>query len=161
MSKPELHERLERADAQRIAGIAGWYEPPTYVEIADMWKRFVTQLGFPGQLGAGETIGVFRDREPSIQGFEHLAGVRVALDADVDVPAAFEVWELPPQAYLVFRQMLTAEPLHLQMMAAQASIGQLVAGAGYERLTAPDLQVYPASFRLEGGWVEHWIPVDD
>jgi predicted transcriptional regulator YdeE len=157
--KPELHERLERTAAQRIAGLAGWYEPPTYPEIADMWKRFGAQLGFAGQLGAGETIGVFRNREPSIQGFEHLAGVRVTSDAHI--PLSFEVWDLPPQAYLVFRQMLNAEPLHLQMMVAQALIGQLVAGAGYERLIAPDLQVYPANFRLQGGWVEHWIPVDD
>jgi uncharacterized protein with NAD-binding domain and iron-sulfur cluster len=78
------------------------------------------------------------------------------------LPPSFQVWDLPPQVYLVFRQMLTKAPLHVQVMAAQDEIGGKVAGAGYERLTAPDLQVYPAKFQLgNGGWLEHWIPVDD
>jgi predicted transcriptional regulator YdeE len=158
--RPELHERLEHADTQRIAGLAGHFEPSTYPEIAGMWKRFGAQLGFPGQLGGGETIGVFRNRDPDKQSFEHLAGVRILSDSHM--PLSFEAWDLPPQAYLVFRQMLTAEPLHLQVMAAQTEIGERVAGAGYSRLVAPDLQIYPANFRLgNGGWLEHWIPVDD
>lgn len=159
--RPDLHERLEHADVRRIAGLAGWFEPPTYPEIADLWKRFGAQLGFPGQLGDGQTIGVFRNREASIQGFEHLAGVRIVSDSHI--PLSFEVWDLPPQAYLVFRQMLTADPLHLQVMAAQEEIWErLLVGAGYERLSVPDLQVYPANFKLgHGGWLEHWIPVDD
>jgi predicted transcriptional regulator YdeE len=156
--KPDLHERLERADAQRIAGLSGQFDPSTYLQVQDMWKRFGAQLGFPGQLGGGETIGIFRNRMGPV--FEHLAGVRIAPDAAT--PPSFQVWDLPPQAYLVFRQMLTKDPLHLQVMAAQEEIGGKVAGAGYERLTAPDLQVYPAKFQLgNGGWLEHWIPVDD
>jgi len=156
--KPDLHERLEHADAQRIAGLAGHFDPSTYLQIQEMWKRLGAQLGFPGQLGEGETIGVFRGRMGSA--FEHLAGVRIASDAVP--PPSFQVWDLPQQDYLVFRQMLTREPLHVQVMAAQDEIGGKVAGAGYERLTAPDLQVYPARFQLgNGGWLEHWIPVDD
>lgn len=159
-SKPELHERLERADVRRLAGLAGWFEPSTYPEIAGMWKRFGAQLGFPGQLGGGETIGVFRNRDAAAQSFEHLAGVRIISDAGI--PLEFEVWDLPPQAYLVFRQMLTEEPLHLQVMAAQVEIDGLVMSAGYQRVEADDLQIYPANFRLgNGGWLEHWIPVDD
>ena len=160
-TKPVLHERLERADVQRIAGLAGHFEPSTYPQVGEMWRRFGAQLGFPGQLGGGETIGVFRNRNPAAQSFEHLAGVRIISDAHM--PLSFEVWDLPPQAYLVFRQMLTEEPLHRQVMAAQAMIwGELLGGAGYERLDVPDLQVYPANFKLgNGGWLEHWIPVED
>lgn len=159
-TRPVLHERLERADVQRLAGLAGWFEPSTYPDIAEMWKRFAVQLGFPGQAGGGETIGVFRNRDNAKQSFEHLAGVRIISDAGM--PSEFEVWDLPPQTYLVFRQMLTEEPLHLQVMAAQAEIGELVTRAGYQRVDADDLQIYPANFRLgSGGWLEHWIPVDD
>jgi len=159
--RPVLHERLERADVQRIAGLASHFEPSTYPEIGEMWNRFASQLGFPGQVGGGETVGVFRNRDVARQSFEHLAGVRIISDAHM--PLSFEVWDLPPQAYLVFRQMLTMEPLHLQVMAAQALISEeLVCGAGYERLDVADLQVYPANFKLgSGGWLEHWIPVDD
>jgi predicted transcriptional regulator YdeE len=156
--KPVLHERVERADVRRLAGLAGWFEPSTYVEIGEMWKRFGAQLGFPGQPGAGETVGVFRNRNEG--SFEHLAGVRIISDAGI--PSEFEVWDLPPQTYLVFRQMLTEEPLHLQVMAAEAEIDGLVKRAGYRRIDADDLQIYPANFRLgNGGWLEHWIPVDD
>jgi predicted transcriptional regulator YdeE len=159
LHKPVLHERLERADVQRLAGLAGWFEPSTYLEIAEMWKRFAVQLGFPGQAG-GETIGVFRNRDAARQSFEHLAGVRIISDAGM--PSEFEVWDLPPQTYLVFRQVLTEEPLHLQVMAAQAEIDGLVTSAGYQRVDADDLQIYPANFRPgNGGWLEHWIPVDD
>jgi predicted transcriptional regulator YdeE len=155
-----LHERLERADVRRFAGLAGWFEPATSLEIGKMWKRFGARLGFPGQLGGGETTGVFRNRDAKTQSFEHLAGVRIM--ADASIPFEFEVWGLPPQAYLVFRQMLTEEPLHLQVMAAQAEIDGLVTRAGYQRVDADDLQVYPAQFRPgNGGWLEHWIPVDD
>ena len=158
--KPELHERVERADVRRLAGLAGWFEPSTYTEIGELWKRFGARLGFPGQLGEGETIGVFRNRDRAAQSFEHLAGVRIISDAGI--PLEFEVWDLPPQTYLVFRQMLTEEPLHLQVMAAQSAIDGLVASAGYQRVDADDLQIYPANFRLgNGGWLEHWIPVDD
>jgi len=159
-NKPELLERLERADVRRLAGLAGWFEPSTYPQVAELWKRFGAQLGFPGQLGDGETIGVFRNRDAAKQSFEHLAGVRIVSDAGI--PLEFEVWDLPPQTYLVFRQMLTEEPLHLQVMAAQGEIDGLVARAGYQRVDADDLQIYPANFRLgNGGWLEHWIPVDD
>jgi predicted transcriptional regulator YdeE len=158
-TRPVLHERFERTDIQRLAGLAGWFEPSTYLQIGEMWKRFASQLGFPGQHG-GETVGVFRNRDRSAQSFEHLAGVRIAPDAGI--PSEFEVWELPPQAYLVFRQILTGEPLHLQVIAAQNDIDGLVANAGFQRVDADDLQVYPANFQLgNGGWLEHWIPVDD
>ena len=157
---PVLHERLEHADAQRIAGLSGQFEPSTYLQVQDMWKRFGAKLGFPGQLGGGETIGVFRNRDTAKQSFEHLAGVRITSDAGI--PSEFEVWDLPPQAYLVFRQMLTTEALHLQVMAGQAEIASRLTGTGYQRFNAADLQVYPANFKLgDGGWLEHWIPVDD
>jgi predicted transcriptional regulator YdeE len=160
VSKPVLHERFEHADVRRLAGLAGWFEPSTYADIADMWKRFAAQLGFPGQLGGGETVGVFRNRDSAAQSFEHLAAVRIVSDAGI--PVEFEVWDLPPQDYLVFRQMLTEEPLHLQVMAAQSALGGLVTRAGYQRVDADDLQIYPAKFWLgNGGWLEHWIPVDD
>ena len=156
--RPVLHERLEHADVRRLAGLAGWFEPSSYATIGEMWKRFGAQLGFPGQLGGGETIGVFRNRDG--ESFEHLAGVRIISDAGI--PSEFEVWELAPQVYMVFRQMLTEEPLHLQVMAAQAEIGGLVKRAGYQRVDVDDLQIYPVGFRLgAGGWLEHWIPVDD
>lgn len=157
--RPELHERLEHAAAQRIAGLAGHFEPSTYTQVQDLWKRLGAQLGFPGQLGEGETIGVFRNRNAEKLSFDHLAGVRVL--ADARLPSEFEVWDLPAQPYLVFRQMLTTEPLHLQVMAAQTEIGERLAGAGYARLNAPDLQIYPANFRLGLSWLDHWIPVDD
>jgi predicted transcriptional regulator YdeE len=102
---------------------------------------------------------VFRDRDFTIQSFEHLAGARVAPGSQ---PAELEVWTLPGREYLVFRQSLTDAELHPQVAAAQAEIwGNRLPRSGRTLARAPDFQIYPAKFKLgPGGWLAYYIPVD-
>ncbi len=155
---PTLIEREEYCDAINLAGLSARFEPKTYVEVAELWKRAVQQFGFPGQSGT-ETIGAFRDRDLTAGVFEHLAGVRVTDQATL--PEGFEVWSLPAGKWLVLRQALTAEPLHLQMMAAETEIrANRLPQSGRRIVNSPDFQLYPAPFKLDGGWLEHWLPVE-
>ncbi len=155
-----LHESLEQVDSCRVAGLSGQFDPSNYTNIALLWKEFSSKSGFEGQLGNGETCGVFRERNFSSGSFEHLAGARIAPHAPT--PNGLVIWAMPARTYLVFKQLLDDRELHLQTMAAQAEIwGERLPRSGRRILQAPDFQIYPANFRLgNGGWIEYYVPVD-
>jgi AraC family transcriptional regulator len=158
MREAVLEARVEFIDTFHVAGLAGRYEPSTFIHVAKLWQAFVQNGPFTGQLGDGETCGVFRDRNFAAQSFEHLAGARIAADVQ---PAGLEVWTLPGREYLVFKQTLVDGDLHPQVAAAQAEIwGRRVPASGRALASAPDFQIYPAKFKVAtGGWLAYYIPV--
>ena len=157
--KPVLEESVERIDTFQVAGLSGRFEPSNYIRVPELWKQLVARMGFKGQVGAGETCGVFRDRDFAAQSFEHLAGVRIAPDSK---PEGMEVWTLRAREYLVFKQSLTEGELHPQVAAAQEEIWRTrVPQSGRKLARAPDFQIYPVNFKVgPGGWMAYYIPLD-
>ena len=101
--EPVLEVTLKHIDVFHVAGLSGRYDPSTLVHVNELWAAFVRKAAFAGRLGDGETCGVFRNRDPAAQSFEHLAGARVRAGQH---PDGLEVWTLPAGEYLVFRQLL-------------------------------------------------------
>jgi len=159
LMQPVLAESVEYVDTFHVAGLAGRYDPSNYVRVSELWQAFVPRIGFPGRLGAGETCGVFRDRDFTARSFEHLAGARIAPG---NQPEGLEVWTLPGREYLVFKQSLIDAELHPQVAAADAEIwGNRVPRSGRTLARAPDFQIYPAQFKLgPGGWLAYYIPLE-
>ncbi len=125
-----------------------------------LWGEFAPRLPFPGQADSW-TFGVCF-AGPGGKGVHYIAGATLADGASA--PEGFEVIELPPQAYLVFRQVLNGGPLHPQMQAAVREIwGERGPNSGCALARGvPDLEVYPDNFEPDraGAWVEWWIPVE-
>ncbi len=159
MQKPVLEESVEFVETFQVAGLMGRFEPSTYVQVADLWQRFGAHHRFSGRLDEGETCGVFRDRNWTAHSFEHLAGARVEAGKK---PEGLEVWTLPARRYLVFKQTLQDGELHPQVAAAQAEIwGSRLPNSGRALANAPDFQIYPANFKVSGGWLAYYVPTDD
>lgn len=148
-----------RKPALRIAGFAGTFDDVNKGQIPQLWERLMGVLPLVGQAGA-ETFGVCAAAaEPG--SMRYAAGVAIA--ADAPVPEGMEVFDLPPRAYLVFRQALDGGDLHAQMQAGAKEIwGERVPKSGYRLAQAPDLEFYPADFRPDSrdAWVEWWVPVE-
>jgi AraC family transcriptional regulator len=157
--QPLLQESIERIDTFHVAGLTGRYDPASYVRISDLWKFFVPKAAFAGRLGDGETCGVFRNRDPSLQSFEHLAGARIEAGFR---PDGLEVWTIPSREYLVFKHLLVDGELHAQVAAAQTEIWtNRLARSGRTLASAPDFQIYPANFKVGGGgWLSYYLPVN-
>jgi AraC family transcriptional regulator len=156
---PVLEESFEFVDTFCVAGLSGRFDPSTYVRVSDLWKSFVSHGKFEGQLGEGETCGIFRNRDFASQSFEHLAGARVNQGIH---PEGLETWTLPGRNYLVFKQQLVEGELHPQVAAAQSEIWtRRLPASGRTLARAPDFQIYPAKFRVgPGGWLAYYIPCD-
>jgi AraC family transcriptional regulator len=141
----------------RLVGLTKWFEPSNYEQTSQLWRKAAQRFDFPGRVGA-ETIGAFRSRDAEGR-FEHMAGVSIAPSAQV--PDGFDLWEIGAQSWLVFRQTLNGQPLHLQVTAAaQEILERRLPSSGRRLRQGPDLQLYPSPFILDGGWLEHWSPVD-
>ena len=149
-----------RKPALRIAGLGRDFDETNMAEIPQLWDQFTPRLPFAGQAG-GETFGVCC-AGPGGRGLHYVAGAALAVGAPV--PESLEVIELAPQAYLVFRQVLSGGPLHPQMQAAVREIwAERVPNSGQTLARGvPDLEVYPDDFQPHraGSWVEWWIPVE-
>lgn len=163
MTEPlQLIENLAHEGPIRLAGLAGRFDPSTYLQIPALWKRFnARMMDWPGRLGGTQTLAVFYDRDPVARSFEHFCCVRVSPDARP--PAEFEIRELPAQAWLQYHQPLTTAELHVQLITGEAEIRSKRLPASGRRLRpGPDIQLYAPSFRTAPGWwVEHWLPVED
>ena len=148
-----------RKPALRIAGFTGTFDDMNKAQIPQLWGRLMGVLPLPGQVGA-ESFGVCAAAsEPGTM--RYAAGVAIA--ADAPVPEGMEVFDLPPQAYLVFRQTLDGGDLHAQMQAGAKEIwGERVPKSEHRLAQAPDLEFYPADFRPDhpGAWLEWWVPVE-
>ncbi len=143
----------------RIAGLAQDFDETTAAGIPALWGEFTPHLPLAGQTGGG-TFGVCCGG-PDGKGLHYIAGIGIA--ADAQPPPGFEVIELPPRTYLIFRQVLSGGPLHPQMQSAVREIwGERVPKSGCTLVRAPDLEVYPEDFQPDrpGAWVEWWIPVE-
>ena len=149
-----------RKPALRIAGLGRDFDEATVSGIPALWGEFAPRLPFPGQVG-GETFGVCC-AGPGGKGVHYVAGA--TLGEGAPVPDGLEAVDLPPQAYLVFRQVLSGGPLHPQMQSAVREIwGERVPASGLALARGvPDLEVYPDDFAPDrpGAWVEWWIPVE-
>lgn len=148
-----------RKPALRIAGLSRLFDDTTKAAIPDLWTQLIPRLPVVGQAGP-ETYGVCA-AAPEPGSMRYAAGVAIA--ADAPAPEGMEVFDLAPQAYLVFRQVTDGGDLHLQMQAAAREIwGERLPRSGAKLVQAPDLEVYPPGFRPEipGQWVEWWVPVE-
>ncbi|HLZ75327.1 AraC family transcriptional regulator [Phenylobacterium sp.] len=149
-----------RKPALRIAGIGADFDEANVSGIPLLWGQFAPRLPLPGQVGGG-TFGVCC-AGPGGKGVHYIAGAALAEGAPA--PPGMKVIEIPPHAYLVFRQVLSGGPLHPQMQSAVREIwGERVPASGHTLARGvPDLEVYPDDFAPDraGGWVEWWIPVE-
>jgi AraC family transcriptional regulator len=146
--------------AMRLAGVGADFDEASVSGIPALWAQFAPRLPFPGQVGGG-TFGVCCPG-PGGKGIHYIAAAALAEGAPA--PDGLEVLEIPPQAYLVFRQVLNGGPLHPQMQSAVREIwGQRVPNSGHTLARGvPDLEVYPDDFQPDraSAWVEWWIPVE-
>lgn len=149
-----------RKDGLRIAGFSSVFDDATKSSIPLLWQRLIPALPVSGQISA-ESFGVCMGIPGQPGTMRYLAGVPIA--ADAPAPAGFEVVDITPRAYLVFRQLLDGGDLHPQMSAAAREIwGQRLPQSGYTLSQAPDLEFYTADFmpNKAGVTVEWWIPVE-
>jgi AraC family transcriptional regulator len=146
----------------RIAGFAAAFNETDKAGIPKLWDRLIERMPFEG--GLGETFGVCSAAAPGSEpgAMRYMAGVHLA--ADAPAPEGLEIVDLPPQTYLIFRQVMDGGPLQPQMLAAAREIwGERVPKSGHRLAQAPDLEFYPADSTPDqaGAWVEWWVPVDD
>jgi AraC family transcriptional regulator len=145
----------------RIAGFAANFNDTDKAGIPKLWDRLVECMPLEG--GLGETFGVCSAAAGSEPGsMRYMAGVHMA--ADAPAPAGLEMVDLPPQSYLIFRQVMDGGPLQPQMLAAAREIwGERLPKSGHKLAQAPDLEFYPADSTPDqaGAWVEWWVPVED
>jgi AraC family transcriptional regulator len=157
--EPVIHERIAQQPETRLAGLPKHFSPATFVEMPGLWQRFLPLLGFEGQLGGGETYGVRRKRYPADGSFDFLLAVRI--EERCVPPRPLEILSLPAGSYLVYRHMLRQGDLYPQMTAAAEIIwAERLPRSGHVLLeNAPDFQLYPAGFKVKGGWIDHYLPI--
>jgi AraC family transcriptional regulator len=156
--KPEIRGRIAKQPETHLAGLAKHFTPANYFEMAGLWQRITLLRGFDGQLG-GESYGVRSKRYRTDGSFDFLAAVRI--HSGCKPPAPLEVLTLPARTYLVFRHILRAGDLYAQMNAASDAIwSELLPKSRRTLVQAPDFQLYPADFKVRGGWIDHYLPVE-
>jgi AraC family transcriptional regulator len=156
---PVLQQSRETRPAFRVAGYAGRFDEETRWKIPHLWQQMAPRMGFRGQDGY-ETYGVCWDADANDGGFRYMAGC--ALKPGAAAPEGMETVAIPAQTYLVFRQALTADPLHPQMTAAAREIwSNLLPNSGCPLARGPDFEFYPADFApmQDGKWVAWYIPI--
>ncbi|HLY79022.1 MAG TPA: AraC family transcriptional regulator [Caulobacteraceae bacterium] len=145
----------------RVAGLSAVFDQSSKSNIPLLWRKLDPHLPLPGQLGGGAAYGVGCPTETAIEGcFRYAAAVPI--DAGAPVPDGIEVFDIPAQAYLIFRLQTDGSELHPQMQAAMREIwGHRIPASGYKLRQGPDLEVYPPGFQDDRpAGLEWWIPVE-
>ena len=151
-------EPIKRA-AFTVGGVSAHFSDDTKHQIPALWDKLVPKLPIAGQRGF-RTYGVCWGGLASDGSFRYMAGVEVAPDAKL--PDGLELWPVPEQTYLVFRQTLDGGELHPQMRAAtQAIWSKLLPEAKYKLANGPDFEDYSEDFTptKKGATVDYYVPV--
>jgi AraC family transcriptional regulator len=155
--KPEIQERVEQLPEMHFAGLRKHFTPANYREMGHLWQGIVAAKGFRGQLG-DESYGV-RKRYPVDGSFDFMAAVRI--DPGCRPPEPLQVLTLPAHTYLVFRHVLHAGDLYPQVNAAADVIwSERLGRSGRVLSDTAEFQLYPAPFRINGGWIDNYLPVE-
>ena len=155
-----LQQSRETRPAFRVAGYGGRFDEETRWKIPQLWQQMAPRMGFRGQDGY-ESYGVCWDPDANDGSFRYLAGC--ALKACANAPEGMESVEISAQTYLVFRQDLTADALHPQMVSAANEIWSIrLPNSGYALARSPDFEFYPGDFEpmKAGKWVAWYIPIE-
>ena len=150
-----------RKGGLRIVGPAATFDEATKSGIPQLWQQLISRLPIAGQV-SGESYGVCAGMPGQPGTMRYMAGIPVS--ADAPVPDGFEVIDIAPHSYLVFRQILDGGDIHQQMSAAAREIwGERLPKSGHKLSQSPDLEWYSADFRPDtaGVAVEWWIPVEE
>jgi AraC family transcriptional regulator len=142
-----------------VAGASARFNDETKNKIPALWDRLAPNLPLAGQRGF-RTYGVCWGGLASDGGFRYMAGVEAAPDAKL--PEGLELWPVPEQTYLVFRQTLDAGELHPQMRAATEAIwSKILPTAPYKLANGPDFEAYAENFApgKAGAVVEYYLPI--
>ena len=151
-------EPVKRA-AFAVAGPSVRFNDDSKNQIPLLWPKLFQRLPLAGQRGF-HTYGVCAGGLSSDGSLRYMAGVEVAPDAAL--PDGFELWPLPAQTYLVFRQTLDGGELHPQMRAATEAIwSKILPTAPYTLANGPDFEDYPQDFAplRAGATVDYYVPV--
>ena len=155
---PEIHESIVQLPAIRLAGLAKHFTPANFKEMSGLWQWLIALVTPEVQLQGRETYGVFRKRYPADGSLDFLAAFRI--DGDYVSPGQLEVIDLPARTYLVFRHVLRPGDLYPQVTAAADVIwGERLPRSERVLADGPDFELYPANFRITGGWIDHYLPI--
>ncbi len=142
-----------------VVGASARFNDETKNRIPALWDTLVSNLPLAGQRGF-RTYGVCWGGLASDGSFRYMAGVEVAPDAKL--PDGLELWPVPEQTYLVFRQTLDAGELHPQMRAATEAIwSKILPNAPYKLANGPDFEAYAEGFApgKAGAVVDYYVPI--
>ncbi|HEY4942232.1 MAG TPA: AraC family transcriptional regulator [Rhizomicrobium sp.] len=151
-------EPVKRA-AFAVAGASARFNDDTKNQIPLLWPKLIRHLPLAGQRGY-HTYGVSWGGLASDGSFRYMAGVEVAPDATL--PEGLELWPVPAQTYLVFRQTLDGGEIHPQMRAATEAIwSRILPNAPYKLANGPDFEDYAEDFAplKTGATVDYYVPI--
>jgi AraC family transcriptional regulator len=154
-----IHESVAQRPEIRLAGLQKHFTPATFVEMPDLWQQFFSIIDYQGQSDGRELYGVFRKRYLDDGSFDFLVAIRA--DHDRSPPEPLELLSLPARTYLVFRHMPQEGDLYPQMTAAEEAIwSERLPRSGGTLAEAPDFRLYSADFKIKGGWIDHYLPIE-
>ncbi len=155
-----LPERVRRG-AFRIAGAAAEFDKTNKAGIPTLWPKLLGALPLPGQAPSGEAFGVVQMIDRDCGRMRYMAGVEVT--GDPKLPEGFDIIDLQPQTYAVFRITLDGSALQPQIMAAMQEVwGKLIPQSGLKPVPAPDFELCPPGFEpmRKGQILDYHIPVE-
>lgn len=155
-----LPDRAQRG-AFRIAGIAAEFDKTNKGGIPALWPKLIGALPLQGQAPSGEAFGVVQMVDRDCGRMRYMAGVEV--QGDPSLPDGFEIMDLQPQTYAVFRIILDGSALQPQIMAAMQDVwGTLIPQSGLKPIPAPDFELCPPGFEplRKGQILDYFIPVE-
>ncbi len=155
-----LPERARRG-AFRIAGVAAEFDKTNKAGIPTLWPKLLGALPLPRQAPSGEAFGVVQMIDRDCGRMRYMAGVEVT--GDPKLPDGFDVIDLQPQTYAVFRITLNGADLQPQIMAAMQEVwGRLIPESGVKPIPAPDFELCPPGFEpmRAGQILDYYIPVE-
>lgn len=156
-----LPERARRG-AFRIAGVVAEFDKTNKAGIPALWPKLIGALPLPGQAPSGEAFGVVQMIDRDCGRMRYMAGVEVL--GDPKLPEGFEIIDLQPQTYAVFRLTLDGSMLQPQIMAAMQEVwGRLIPQNALEPIPAPDFELCPPGFEpmRNGQIMDYYIPVEE
>ena len=153
-----LESGVSKRGAFRVAGLSGRFDHTSKAAIPALWDRLLPSLPLPGQFG-WITYGLCWSANASEGAFNYMAAAE--FEPGALGPQGLEVFDVPAQTYLVFKQAIEPGNLHLQMSSACDEIwSHRLAKSGYKPSGGPDFELYPAEFMPnKPGTLFYWIPV--